>query len=107
MDSERALAVYDKDTPDRWFNVAKAVGGKTVEEVKMHYELMVNDVMKIESGQVPFPNYRTTTGGGSKIVGYPQHHVESSFRKRPPNYEMPFVGLDPTTSRLRTLCSTN
>ncbi|KAE8673375.1 hypothetical protein F3Y22_tig00111792pilonHSYRG00127 [Hibiscus syriacus] len=25
--------------------------------------------------------------------------VESNFRKRPPNYEMPSVGLDPTTSR--------
>ncbi|KAE8710684.1 monoglyceride lipase-like [Hibiscus syriacus] len=37
--------------------------------------------------------------GGGKIVGYPQHQVESSFRKRPPNYEMPSVGLDPTTSR--------
>ncbi|KAE8730400.1 Protein RADIALIS-like 2 [Hibiscus syriacus] len=59
-DFESALAVYDKDTPDRWHNVAKAVGGKIAEEVKRHYELLVNDVMKIESGQVPFPKYRTT-----------------------------------------------
>ncbi|XVE66972.1 hypothetical protein DITRI_Ditri08aG0122700 [Diplodiscus trichospermus] len=59
-DFERALAVYDKDTPDRWYNVAKAVGGKTAEEVKRHYELLVEDVKHIESGQVPFPNYRTT-----------------------------------------------
>ncbi|KAK7854438.1 protein radialis-like 6 [Quercus suber] len=40
---ERALAVYDKDTPDRWHNVAKAVGGKTPEQVKRHYELLVED----------------------------------------------------------------
>ncbi|GMI74513.1 RADIALIS-LIKE SANT/MYB 3, RAD-like 6 [Hibiscus trionum] len=66
-DFERALAVYDKDTPDRWYNVAKAVGGKTVEEVKRHYELLVSDVMKIESGQVPIPNYRTT---GKNTRGY-------------------------------------
>ncbi|KAE8672847.1 Protein RADIALIS-like 2 [Hibiscus syriacus] len=65
-DFERALAVYDKDTPDRWYNVAKAVGGKTVEEVKKHYELLVTDVMKIESGQVPFPNYRTATGRNTR-----------------------------------------
>ncbi|MED6132671.1 hypothetical protein PIB30_021154 [Stylosanthes scabra] len=53
---ERALAVYDKDTPDRWYNVANAVGGgKTPEDVKSHYELLVRDVNFIESGQVPFP----------------------------------------------------
>ncbi|KAE8719383.1 Protein RADIALIS-like 1 [Hibiscus syriacus] len=52
---ERALAVYDKDTPDRWYNVAKAVGGRTADEVKRHYELLVADVEYIESGQVPFP----------------------------------------------------
>ncbi|KAL5154737.1 Transcription factor RADIALIS [Glycine soja] len=58
---EKALAVYDKDTPDRWYNVAHAVGGKTPEEVKRHYELLVQDVKHIESGRVPFPNYKKTT----------------------------------------------
>ncbi|XP_057440573.1 transcription factor RADIALIS-like [Lotus japonicus] len=57
---ERALAVYDKVTPDRWYNVAHAVGGKTPEEVKKHYELLVQDVKQIESGQVPLPNYKKT-----------------------------------------------
>ncbi|XP_028964751.1 protein RADIALIS-like 5 [Malus domestica] len=34
---EKALALYDKETPERWQNVAKAVGGnKTAEEVKKH-----------------------------------------------------------------------
>ncbi|KAK1431165.1 hypothetical protein QVD17_14448 [Tagetes erecta] len=61
-DFEQALAVFDKDTPDRWHNVAKAVGGKTVEEVKRHYEVLVEDVKHIESGQVPFPKYRATNG---------------------------------------------
>ncbi|KAK2988550.1 hypothetical protein RJ640_016410 [Escallonia rubra] len=48
---EKALAVYDKDTPDRWHNVAKAVGGKTVEEVRRHYETLVDDIKRIEGGQ--------------------------------------------------------
>ncbi|KAJ6906138.1 hypothetical protein NC652_023786 [Populus alba x Populus x berolinensis] len=61
---ERALAVYDRDTPDRWYNVARAVGGKTAEEVKRHYERLVEDVKHIESGHVPFPNYRTTGANG-------------------------------------------
>ncbi|XP_071726129.1 protein RADIALIS-like 1 [Rutidosis leptorrhynchoides] len=54
---ENALAEFDKDTPDRWDNVAKAVPGKTVEEVKQHYELLVQDLNFIMSGQVPTPKY--------------------------------------------------
>ena len=56
---ERAIAVHDKDTPERWNNVAKAVDGKTAEEVKRHYELLVEDIKRIESGQVPFPIYKS------------------------------------------------
>lgn len=63
---EKALAVYDKDTPDRWDNVAKAIGGKTAEDVKRHYEILVEDIKCIESGHIPFPNYKTTGGGNVK-----------------------------------------
>lgn len=60
---ERALAVFDKDTPDRWSNVAHAVGGgKTADEVKRHYEHLLRDVRHIESGQVPFPKYKNIGG---------------------------------------------
>ncbi|KAI3699414.1 hypothetical protein L2E82_43706 [Cichorium intybus] len=55
---ERALAVYDKDTPDRWQKIARAVGGKSEEEVKRHYEVLIEDVRHIESGKIPFPNYK-------------------------------------------------
>ncbi|GAB4849145.1 60S ribosomal protein L3 [Ancistrocladus abbreviatus] len=58
---EKALAKYDKDTPDRWQKVARAVG-KSVEEVKRHYEILVEDINHIESGQVPYPNYRSSSG---------------------------------------------
>lgn len=62
---ENALAIYYKDTPDRWENLAKAVGGsKTVEEVKKHYEMLVEDIKHIESGQVPLPNYKSTLSNG-------------------------------------------
>ncbi|PIN07095.1 hypothetical protein CDL12_20338 [Handroanthus impetiginosus] len=56
---EKALAVYDKDTPDRWQKIARAVGGKSAEEVKRHYEILVEDLKQIESGDVPFPNYKS------------------------------------------------
>lgn len=54
---EKALAKYDRDTPDRWQNIARAVGGKSAEEVKKHYEILLRDVNYIESGRVPTPNY--------------------------------------------------
>ncbi|GLT40108.1 hypothetical protein SLA2020_142650 [Shorea laevis] len=59
---EKALAVYDKDTPDRWQKVAEAVGDKSPEEVRRHYEILVADLMYIESGRIPIPNYK---GSGS------------------------------------------
>lgn len=62
---EKALAVYDKDTPDRWHKIARAVGGKTAEEVKRHYELLVEDVRRIEAGQMPY--YRPSNNRGIRI----------------------------------------
>ncbi|KAL9354406.1 hypothetical protein Peur_052376 [Populus x canadensis] len=76
---ERALAVYDRDTPDRWHNVARAVDGKTAEEVKRHYELLVEDVKHIESGRVPFPNYRTTGANGHSKTGEEKMYIYSSL----------------------------
>ncbi|KAG6504691.1 hypothetical protein ZIOFF_037027 [Zingiber officinale] len=50
---EKALALYDQDTPDRWHNIARLVGGKSAEEVKRYYELLVDDVFRIENDKVP------------------------------------------------------
>ncbi|KAL3845246.1 hypothetical protein ACJIZ3_002649 [Penstemon smallii] len=55
---EEALAMFDRDTPDRWHNIARAVCGKSAEEVRRHYEALVKDIMQIETDQVPIPNYR-------------------------------------------------
>nr|AJD14508.1 RL [Petunia x hybrida] len=64
---ENALAIFDKDTPDRWTNVAKAVGGgKTEEDVKMHYEILVEDIRRIESGEVPLPKYSKASKNAGK-----------------------------------------
>lgn len=46
---ENALAIYDKDTPDRWQIIAKIVGGTSEEEVKRRYEMLVDDIKSIES----------------------------------------------------------
>lgn len=54
---ENALAIYDKDTPDRWQIIAKIVGGTSDEEVKRRYEMLVDDIKSIESDRVPLPDY--------------------------------------------------
>ncbi|XP_060171367.1 protein RADIALIS-like 4 [Lycium barbarum] len=59
---ENALAIFDKETPGRWSNVAKACG-KTEEEVKLHYEKIVEDIKDIESGKIPLPKYREASVG--------------------------------------------
>ncbi|KAM3337879.1 hypothetical protein P3S68_032204 [Capsicum galapagoense] len=59
---ENALAIYNKDTPDRWSNVAKATG-KTEEEVKLQYEKLVEDIKNIEADLIPLPNYKETCVG--------------------------------------------
>uniref|UniRef100_A0ACD5TD97 Uncharacterized protein n=1 Tax=Avena sativa TaxID=4498 RepID=A0ACD5TD97_AVESA len=61
---EQALAVHDRDTPDRWHNVARAVGGgKSANDVRRYYELLVHDIARIEAGNVPFPAYRPPCPG--------------------------------------------
>ncbi|XP_019059135.1 PREDICTED: protein RADIALIS-like 1 [Tarenaya hassleriana] len=56
---ENALAdMYDSDSPDRWKELAEAVGDdKTIEDIILHYEELVEDLKMIESGHIPLPNY--------------------------------------------------
>ncbi|KAG2660933.1 protein RADIALIS-like 4 isoform X1 [Panicum virgatum] len=63
---ESLLAIYDKDTPDRWQKIARAVGGgKSVEDVKRHYHKLQTDLQDIEStGGCPGSN-RSSSGGSS------------------------------------------
>lgn len=67
---EEALARYDKDTPDRWHNIARAVGGKSADEVRRHYEVLLKDIMQIETDQVPIPNYSRALASASHPRGY-------------------------------------
>lgn len=57
---EKALAIYDKDTADRWHNVASMVTGKSPEEVKRHYEILEEDLNGIAAGKVPIPKYKSS-----------------------------------------------
>ncbi|PRQ43006.1 putative transcription factor MYB/SANT family [Rosa chinensis] len=54
---ENALALYDKDTPDRWHKVASWIPGKTVGDVIKQYKELEEDVSDIEAGLIPIPGY--------------------------------------------------
>ncbi|OIW16175.1 hypothetical protein TanjilG_18890 [Lupinus angustifolius] len=57
---ESALAIYDKDTPDRWLKVAAMIPGKTVFDVIKQYKELEEDLSEIEAGRVPIPCYITS-----------------------------------------------
>ncbi|KAJ6833689.1 uncharacterized protein M6B38_338330 [Iris pallida] len=73
---ENALAEYhveEEEDPaaDRWELIAESVPGKTAEDVKNHFALLVKDVNSIESGLVPLPSYVSCLeeDGGKKGPG--------------------------------------
>ncbi|GLT81681.1 hypothetical protein SLE2022_001170 [Rubroshorea leprosula] len=58
---ENALAVYDKETPDRWQKVAAMIPGKTAADVQKQYRELEADVSRIEAGLFPMPGYTTSS----------------------------------------------
>ncbi|KAE9618142.1 hypothetical protein Lal_00041842 [Lupinus albus] len=58
---ENALALYDKDTPDRWLRVAAMIPTKTVGDVIKQYKELEEDVSVIEAGLFPVPGYSTSS----------------------------------------------
>ncbi|XP_021748976.1 transcription factor SRM1-like [Chenopodium quinoa] len=55
---ENAIATHSIDkSNEEWDKVASMVPTKTIEEIKQHYEFLVEDVGAIEAGKVPLPNY--------------------------------------------------
>ncbi|KAK3162505.1 hypothetical protein QOZ80_1BG0090320 [Eleusine coracana subsp. coracana] len=57
---EKALAMIDRNAPDRWEKVAAMLPRKTVADVVDHYNDLENDVGFIEAGLVPFPHYSSS-----------------------------------------------
>ncbi|CAL5343611.1 unnamed protein product [Camellia sinensis] len=76
---ERALAMYDEKTPDRWLKVTAMIPGKSVYDVMRWYKELEADVSNIEAGRVPFPGYVTS----SVTMEMVDNHGFDGFRKRP------------------------
>ncbi|KAF3646946.1 Protein RADIALIS-like 6 [Capsicum annuum] len=66
---ENALATYPEDSADRWEKIATDVPEKTLEEVKHHYDLLLEDVSRIESGSVPLPCYNSSSDSSTSHGG--------------------------------------
>uniref|UniRef100_A0A0C9QP74 TSA: Wollemia nobilis Ref_Wollemi_Transcript_15112_1583 transcribed RNA sequence n=1 Tax=Wollemia nobilis TaxID=56998 RepID=A0A0C9QP74_9CONI len=58
---EEALARFDLEDPDCFEKVAKCLPGKRAEEVRRHYEVLVEDVRVIEAGWIEVPMYLQTS----------------------------------------------
>lgn len=58
---ENAIALHwideHEDSNEQWDKIASMVPSKTMEELKQHYQMLVEDVRSIESGNTPIPNY--------------------------------------------------
>ncbi|XP_019052501.1 PREDICTED: transcription factor DIVARICATA-like isoform X2 [Nelumbo nucifera] len=77
---ENALATHPEDSMDRWEKIAASVPGKTPDEVKHHYELLVEDINGIESGRVPLPCYVSSSEGSM------DHSNDSGAAKKGSNF---------------------
>jgi len=87
---ENAIATMaeEADGDARWEKIAEAVEGKTADEVRQHYELLVEDVEGIDAGRVPLPTYAVDGGaeeggggGGKKGGGGGGAHGEKGSAK--------------------------
>lgn len=56
---ENALAEVDPDNPAFIENVASRIPWKSIDEIKIHYQALVEDVEVIQSGVCPIPKYET------------------------------------------------
>ncbi|CAF2054517.1 hypothetical protein Bca4012_097866 [Brassica carinata] len=60
---ENAIAIHcveEEITEEQWSKMASTVPTKTLEQVKKHYQILLEDVKAIENGQVPLPRYHRT-----------------------------------------------
>lgn len=55
---EDALTEFDYSSPNFFENVASRLPWKSVEDVIIHYQALLEDLELIESGQIPVPEYK-------------------------------------------------
>ncbi|KDP20090.1 hypothetical protein JCGZ_05859 [Jatropha curcas] len=99
---ENAIATYgveDDDSKEQWEKVALMVPSKSIEELKQHYQLLVEDVSAIEAGNIPLPTYvgEEATSSSSKD----SHGLSGALaadKRSNCGYGSRFLGLDNSSS---------
>lgn len=80
---ENALAVHDENVGDRWGKIAELVEGKTAEDVKRHYDALVEDVDDIEANRILLPKYISVGTAAAKKIA-PVSHSTGAFMPKAP-----------------------
>nr|CAD1830223.1 unnamed protein product [Ananas comosus var. bracteatus] len=69
---ELALIGNQEDHADRWERIAAGLAGKTAEQVRGRYDLLYEEISRIESALIPLPDYvdeeesSDDSGGGKR-----------------------------------------
>ncbi|KAL7598129.1 hypothetical protein Lser_V15G25934 [Lactuca serriola] len=88
---EDALALFDKETPDRWQNVARLIPGKSVSDVMHQYRKLEEDISEIEAGLLVVPGYSCSDANAMTLEwvvdNHPQFYSHGGKRSRLPDQE--------------------
>lgn len=94
---ENAIAMHwndeEAESEEQWEKIASEVPNKSMEEVKQHYQALVDDVSAIEGGLVPFPNYAAEETTSSNKDFHGSHKSNSSDKRSSCNFGSGFSGL--------------
>ena len=73
---EEAIVVFPEGTQDRWEKIATQVLGKSPLEVRRHYEVLVHDLLEIDSGRVELPSYEDDFDSVGRSSEYSEDPVD-------------------------------
>ncbi|KAF4386369.1 hypothetical protein F8388_019996 [Cannabis sativa] len=92
---ENAIAIHwknstdqeeDEESEEQWKKMASMVPAKSMEELKRHYRMLLDDITAIQDGRIPVPNYSTLPGSDSSnktmMSKDNSHDVSGSDNKR-------------------------
>ncbi|CAN6717562.1 unnamed protein product [Malus baccata var. baccata] len=77
---ENAIAMHwiDENSEEQWEKIAELVPSKSMEELKQHYQMLVDDVGAIEAGRVSPPNYTADEAANTVSSSKDSGHRASS-----------------------------